>query len=205
MEVQNLVNQLMRRGIIAGPDHFVLGDGFGNPGRHCSLFVVPEKFYLSHDIHEALIGNIVERLRDMEFDLIIVPDVQSLAVAKVIAGHIERNLNRPPMQVLDFKTDDLPDSDRPVLIHDDVITPGKQATEMIQSLRAETRLRPVAISTVFSRIPEMELDGLPILPAVDRVMAGHEPDQCPYCAEGMPVNVKYGKGLLFRDRMKAGR
>ena len=195
-KVQELIDDFIRRKILIGPDHFVLGDGFGNPGMHTSLFVEPDRFYEATDLHEECIRRIAEKLAGQSFDLVIVPDDQSLFSAKFLA-RVLGGVNKVPVVPVHSKGwGDPPSQAGRILIHDDVVNRGRQAREILDRLTGESP-KPIAISSLFTRISEAELFGLPVFSAVDRVLAATPAEDCPLCREDVPVNPLYGKGALF--------
>jgi len=195
-KVQELIDDFIRRKIIIGPDHFVLGDGFGNPGMHASLFVEPDRFYEATDLHEECVRRIAEKLAGESFDLVIVPDDQSLFSAKILARVLAGEYKVPFVPVHSMEWGDPPPQAGRILIHDDVVNRGRQAREILDRLAGESP-KPIAISSLFTRSTEPELFGLPVFSAVDRMLAATPEDDCPLCREGVPVNPLYGKGALF--------
>ena len=196
MRVQRIVETLCKRRIIAGPDHFVLGDGYGNPDRHSSLYVVVELFYMAKELQEILAERLCEQLEGLEFDMIVTPDIPSVATARVLANCIERKHGHASLPLFSVLTDDLPQESARALIHDDIINNGKQANDLIKVLD-EKHIKPVAISSMFTRISGKSLFGLPVFAAVDRMLASYPADECPMCQEGQPINTRHGKGTAY--------
>ena len=58
MDDQALVQRLHACGVIAGPDHFVVGDGYGNPDCHAGMFVVEESLEQNEELLQILIDRL---------------------------------------------------------------------------------------------------------------------------------------------------
>ncbi len=195
--VSELIDDFRQRRIIIGPDHFVLGDGYGHPGAHASLFVVARRFYKASDLWEECVVRIIRRLGGRPFDLIVTPDDQSLPTARILSNALAINSDIGGIPVYSMSScRRLPETSGRVLIHDDVVNRGRQIMQVLDWMNEE-RHEPIGISCHFTRYAEPELAGLPIFCAVDRVLAAVNADECPLCKERKPVNTLFGKGALF--------
>jgi hypothetical protein len=195
-DVQEFIDLFIARKIIIGPDHFILGDGFGNPGMHAGLFVEARRFYEAMDLHSECIRRIIEQLGQRKVDLIVTPDDQSGPTARLLARYLAGEYRVPKIPVYSMESDQLPAEGGAVLIHDDVINRGRQAQEVLARLE-DGPFEPFAISALFTRIVEKQILGMPIVAAVDRVMAAVPESECPLCKEGKPINPHYGKGAIY--------
>lgn len=195
-DVQELIELFISRKVLIGPDHFVLGDGYGNPGMHASLFVDPDRFYQSFDLHEELLRRIVEQLGERRVDLIVTPDDQSLPTARLLARILAGEYRIPSIPVYSMESDARPEARGRLLIHDDVINRGRQAHEVLAWLKEADR-EPFAISSLFTRIEEEQILGLPIIAGVNRPMLAVPEGICPLCKQGKPVNPNFAKGAIY--------
>ncbi|MCZ7586075.1 MAG: hypothetical protein M5R36_23660 [Deltaproteobacteria bacterium] len=194
--VQELIDEFMRRRIILGPDHFVIGDGFGNPGPHTSLYVDPGRFYRDRELHHECVMRIVERMNGHRPAIIVAPDDQSLPTARLLGRETAGRFRIAKIPVFSLESDPIPAPAGDVLVHDDVITFGRQSTTAYRKLLAAGH-RVVAFSSLFRRIEEETLLGLPILAAVERTLPTVPEEDCPFCADGIPVDSAHGKGAIF--------
>jgi orotate phosphoribosyltransferase len=195
------MNELADRRIILGPGHYVLGDGYGNPGYHSHLYIDWQKFAESQDLWLSMVEALADKIRELWFELIVVPDDESLPSARMLAETLaKQGLRQPPPcgKVASFPVADR----RAALIHDDFVNRGRQAKETIDRCR-EKGLRPVAITSLFTRLREHELFGVPTYVVFERPMAASPPEECVLCKQGMPVDPNYGKGALFVQRQSA--
>jgi len=187
-----LVIRLRAAGIIAGPDHFVIGDGYGNPDNHCSLFIIDTKLYKSLDLLQILLDRLWEQIKGLNFNYVIAPNEQSLPLAEMLSGLAEKHKGGQVEAVL-FDPNNLPPEDSTILLHDDIVNKGRQAGDVLKILKKANR-RLVAISSIFTRIDGGELFGVPVFSAIDRQLACYPPQNCPLCKQGLAINTRYGKG-----------
>ncbi len=195
--VNELIDDLRKRRVIIGPDHFVLGDGYGNPDMHASLFVVGRRLYKATDLWGECILRIADRIGDREFDMIVTPDEQSIPSARILAKALAADSGTSCIPVYSMSNArHLPEKSGRVLIHDDVVNRGRQILQVLQWMDEE-RHNPIGISCLFTRTEEPELHGLPLFCAVDRVLTSVHPNDCPLCRERKPINTLFGKGALY--------
>jgi orotate phosphoribosyltransferase len=200
IELQPILHVLRQRGILLGPGHFVLGDGYGNPGHHSATFVDWQKFNEAVDLYAVLVERLAEQVQHLNFDLIVTPDEESLPTARMLAKVFTGYSYRPeiPCQICSA-TSAVKDAAPLALIHDDFVNRGRQLNDSFGALTRKGYL-PVALTCLFTRVAENEIFGLPIYAAVEHAVAATPADKCPLCAAGEPVDVRYGKGALFAAR-----
>lgn len=200
METQELVQKLRSHGIIVGPDHFVLGDGYGHPDRHASLFVVEESLIYADDLKQTMLERIWTGVRDLPFDLVVTPNAHSLPVAELLADWATQHRGKAVLACR-FEADKPPEFSGRALIHDNVVNKGRQIGDCIAAMK-ESRVHPVALTSLFTRVQETQLFGLPVFSALERPLAVHDPVGCPLCRNGVPVNERYGKGREFNEQRR---
>jgi|GEM_PF-2827137 len=196
METQELITILHERGVIAGPDHFILGDGCGNPDKHSSLFIVEEKLYRYSELQQILIEILWSKICKVEFDLIISPNQQSMLMASKLAQRAARERSRNDIRAVLYSKNLKPTEWGQVLIHDDIINMGRQISEVIATI-FKTGLKPVAISSLFTRINTGRLFSLPVYVSVERLLACYSAENCPLCEMELPINTNHGKGAEY--------
>jgi len=207
METQELVLRLRERGIIEGPDHFVIGDGYGNPDKHCSLFVMEDRLYSprNKELLSLMIENIWSQLENLSFDCIISTNSQSLQSARELAEIARIKTGRAEVPAMAFDLNSLEKCSGRVLLHDDVVNMGRQISDIIAAI-SRTSLRIVAISSLFTRVSGGTIFGLPIRTAIERQLVCYPGENCPLCRQHLPINTKLGKGAAYMERHKpAGR
>lgn len=72
-----------------------------------------------------------------------------------------------------------------VLLADNMVLSGKTMTNFLKILR-DLEAVPVGIATVWSAL-QTEIGGIPITSVLNAIYPAYAPDDCPACAEGLPV------------------
>jgi orotate phosphoribosyltransferase len=212
MRQYDVILQALRdREVLLGPGHYILGDGYGNPGLHSSYFINWQRFNKEVDLYAELVQVLAQRVLHIRFDAILTPDPDSLPTARMLAKVISEDTYGPPAPCIsaeggrqpEFKTNTL----TPVLIHDDFINNGRQANELLLSLD-RTQYQPVAISALFTRVATARLFDLPIYAAVDEAILAYRMEEVPEELAQTPINVDLGKGRIYlqrqADQLRAG-
>jgi len=201
---QAIVKELIDLRIVLGPDHFVLGDGYGNPGYHTSLFVDWSKFSHELNIYAEMVDLLAARLTSLDFDMIMTTDEESLPTARMLSRVLAELHGRPPATCGIYEGCAIPDH-HPVrvLLHDDFINRGRRISEILLCLD-RAHYTPVAISALFQRVPGPHFYQLPIYAALDRPMMAYPPEEMPESLAKVPVNTQHGKGGAWLTRRKAG-
>lgn len=202
MNDQEFVCKLLEAGVILGPDHFVLGDGHSNPDRHAGLFVVEERLEQEPELQRILIKRLWEQIADLSFDLVVSVNPLSFPVAQWLADLASEYQGK---QIFACRCDSEPPPGNPTraLIHDSVINRGREASKLI-AMMGEHGIRPVAISSLFTRVGSETLWGLPLCTAFARLLPTYDAADCPLCESGHPVNQAYGLGQAFLAQVATG-
>lgn len=190
-------DDLVARGVILGPDHFVLGDGYGNPGHHSSHFISAAKFYDARDLLHDFSRRLADRVAHWRVESIVSPDDQSLPVARLLGRLLAGTYRVPAVPCFSMESDPLPSGPLRVMIHDDVVSRGRQATELMGRLR-ERGIEIVGISCLFRRIDSSLFGEVPIVAALAEPLVTYPAAICPLCRAGVPVNTDFGKGRFFQ-------
>jgi orotate phosphoribosyltransferase len=184
---------LFRRSGALLEGHFRLSSGLHSPGYlQCALV-------LQHPKHAEALGRaIADRTRDLRPSLVLSP-----ALGGVVIGHeVGRALG---VRAIFAERQDgalvlrrgfvISETDR-VLVIEDVLTTGGSTRETMQVAKAAGG-RIVGAASVVDRSgpsgsgPAAHDLGVPYAALLEIALPTHEPDQCPLCAQGLPV-VKPG-------------
>lgn len=202
-DLRILMNDMIARGILIGPGHFVLGDGYGNPDKHCRLFVDWKKFNEALDLYAECVEHLAKSLEHLRLEMIITPDDESLPTARMLAKVLSANSYQPPVPCHSQEECFIPEKPRTlVLLHDDFVNRGLQVKTLLDRLNRD-HYQPIGVSSLFTRIAEKELENLPVYCAVERTLVAVPSGECEACRRGVPVNTDYGKGALFLERRQA--
>ncbi|MBZ5558907.1 MAG: orotate phosphoribosyltransferase [Acidobacteriia bacterium] len=178
---------LFRRSGALLEGHFRLSSGLHSPGYlQCALV-------LQHPKHAEALGRaIADRTRDLRPSLVLSP-----ALGGVVIGHeVGRALG---VRAIFAERQDgalalrrgfvISETDR-VLVIEDVLTTGGSTRETMQVARAAGGQVVGAASLVDRSGGAVRFD-VPFAALLEIALPTHEPDQCPLCAQGLPV-VKPG-------------
>lgn len=74
----------------------------------------------------------------------------------------------------------------PLLVVDDVLTTGRSVREAVAAVR-RPGARPVGVACIANRSGRDTLDDLPVASLLELEIPVYDPDACPLCADGVPV------------------
>ena len=159
--------------------HFRLTSGLHSSGyMQCALV-------LEHPRHaEALGRGIADRVRELRPTIVLSP-----ALGGIVIGHeVARALG---VRAIFAERQDfiVAENDR-VLVVEDVLTTGGSTKETMQVARAAGG-QVVGAAAIVDRAPTPLRFDVPFSALLQMQLPTYEPDQCPLCAQGLPV-VKPG-------------
>ena len=165
--------------------HFLLSSG-----KHSDKYVQCAKLLQYPDKAEKAISAIIEKLNDVDFDIIVGP-----AMGGIIVGYeLGRQTGKPSIFTervdgkMTLRRGFKIESGQKVLIAEDVVTTGKssfETIEVIESLGGKV----VGIASIVDRTSE-EIS-VPLYSAVKIEVDVYDEENCPLCKEGIPY-VKPG-------------
>jgi orotate phosphoribosyltransferase len=170
--------------------HFRLTSGLHSPGYlQCALV-------LQHPQHAEALGRaIADRVRELRPTVVLSPALGGVVIGQEVgralgvrAIFVERQDGALTLR----RGFIIGETDR-VLVVEDVMTTGGSTRETIQVARAAGG-QVVGAAAIVNRGKQVDL-GVPYVSLIDIDLATYEPDQCPLCAQGLPV-VKPGSRPL---------
>ena len=170
--------------------HFLLSSG-----RHSSRYVQCAKLMQYPGKAEKVLSLVADKLRSIDFDVIIGPAMGGIIVAYELA----RQLKKPAMfterenGVMTLRRGFEIEKGQKVIISEDVVTTGKsslETAEVIKSLGGVV----VGIACIVDR--ESTNVGYPVYSAVELSVESFEKQDCPLCKEGIPY-IKPGSRLII--------
>ncbi|HEY7875030.1 MAG TPA: orotate phosphoribosyltransferase [Actinomycetota bacterium] len=165
--------------------HFKLSSG-----RHSDLFV--QKFrVLEHPSLAERFGRDIAALFHSEFDAVASPAVGALVLgfATALAGDARFIFAERVDDKMTFRRGFAIAPHERVLVVEDVVTTGGSAREVVDAVRAADG-DPVGVGTLIdrgdpARPPHL---GVPLRALVTLEVASWDPDDCPLCANGEPLD-----------------
>jgi len=163
--------------------HFRLSSGLHSPGYlQCALV-------LQHPQHAEVLGRaIADRARDRRPTVVVSP-----ALGGVVIGHeVGRALGvraifaeRLEGALMLRRGFTLAETDR-VLVVEDVLTTGGSTRETMQ-VASVAGGRVVGVASIVDRSAGAARFDVPFVSLLEMALPTYEPDQCPLCAQGLPV------------------
>ncbi|MDG2830089.1 orotate phosphoribosyltransferase, partial [Vibrio parahaemolyticus] len=182
--MMEILNLLVETGAVL-EGHFLLSSG-----KHSDRYIQCAKLLQYPDKAEIVVKKIVEKIKDLDIDIVVGPAMGGIIVSYEIARQLgkpaiftEREDNimklRRGFEILEGQN---------VLIAEDVITTGKssyETIEVVESLGGKV----IGIAAIIDRTVE-EIN-LPIYSALKLDAKAYDADECPICKTGLPL-VKPG-------------
>lgn len=167
--------------------HFLLSSG-----RHSDKYCQCAKLLQYPDKAEKVLKVVAEKLKDVEFDIIVGPAMGGVVVSYELARQTGKPgifAERQDGNMTIRRGFEIKEGQK-VIISEDVITTGKsflEVTEVIKSLGGEV----VGICCIVDRRAEGVEIEYPLYSAVKLEVKSYEKENCPLCKEGTPY-VKPG-------------
>lgn len=166
-------------GVLHG--HFCLTSGL-----HSNIYFQCAKLYQYPDVTEKIGQLIAEQLKDIEFDTIVAPAVGAVIIGYETAKQCKkRNLfvERKDGEMQLRRGYKLSKGERIVII-EDVITTARTIKETIEAVK-EFDVEIAAVGCIVDRTCGKTGLNIKSLLQIDPVT--YEPDNCPLCKEGIPI------------------
>ena len=167
--------------------HFLLSSG-----RHSDKYCQCAKLLQYPDKAEKVLKVVSEKLKDVEFDLVVGPAMGGIVVAYELA----RQLKKPGIfserqdGVMTLRRGFEIKKGQKVIISEDVITTGKSSLEVVKLIE-ELGGEVIGLSCIVDRRDENVKLPYPIYSAVKIDVKSYDSETCPLCKEGIPY-VKPG-------------
>lgn len=167
--------------------HFLLSSG-----KHSDGYVQCAKLLMYPDKAEKALKPVVEKIRDLDIDVVIGPALGGVIVSYEVA----RQLGKPSMfterqnNVMTLRRGFSLKPGTKVLVVEDVVTTGKSTMECIEALK-DYDIEIVAIASLVNRSGSDELNGHKLYSSVSIDIKAYEPEDCPLCEKGEKI-VKPG-------------
>jgi len=180
-------------------------------GKHGSDYVNKDAVYPHTEETDELCRAIAECFVDANVDVVVAPAVGGVILSQGVARHLTRITGRKVFGIYAEKADEgdalvikrgydkfVPK--KRVLVVDDVLTTGGSVKKIVELVRNTLKGIIVGVGVLCNRgnVQSDDVGGVPVLEALINVqMVMHDPDKCPLCAEGVPINTDVGKGREF--------
>ncbi|KRQ86233.1 Orotate phosphoribosyltransferase [Caloramator mitchellensis] len=175
----DILNILIETGAVLD-GHFLLSSG-----RHSNRYIQCARLLMHPDKAEIVLKEVVEKLKDVEFDVVVGPAMGGIIVAYEIARQMGKvaMFTERENDVFTLRRGFEIKKGQRVLITEDVVTTGKssmETIEVIKSLGGEV----VGIACIVDRSSE-KID-YPIYSSIKLNIETFDKDDCPMCKQSIP-------------------
>ena len=184
-----MIKDLLRETGALMEGHFLLSSG-----KHSDGYVQCAKLLMHPDKAEKAVEIIAEKIKDLDFDLVVGPAMGGI----LVSYEISRQTGKPGVFVerengeMTLRRGFNIEKGQRVIIAEDVVTTGKSSHEAIKVVEAHGG-KVIAIACIVDR--SKEDIGYPIYSAVELDLQVYEGEDCPMCKEGKEI-IKPGSRKL---------
>jgi orotate phosphoribosyltransferase len=181
------------KGILKETEAFLEGHFLLSSGRHSGGYVQCAKVLRFPDKAAAVLAPVVEKLSQVEYDVIIGPAMGGVIVAYELGRQCgkEALFTERKDGVMQLRRGFEIKSGAKIIIAEDVVTTGKSTLETKRALEALGG-QVVGLACIADRMPEGLDLGFPVYSAIKLMIETYEADECPICKAGEIELVKPG-------------
>jgi orotate phosphoribosyltransferase len=173
--------------------HFLLSSG-----RHSNKYCQCAKLLQYPEKAEKVLGIVVDKIKELEFDVVVGPAMGGIIVAYEIA----RQTGKPAMfterenGMMALRRGFEIQEGQKVLLTEDVVTTGKSSLEAIEVIKQHGG-EVVAIACIIDRSGGARID-YPLFSSLELEIESWRTDECPLCEKKIPY-IKPGSRNIIRD------
>lgn len=197
-------------GAIITNSHFVY-----TSGRHSSVYINKDAIYVHTEKIAQLCQLMAQPYCADEIDVVVGPVLGGIVLSQWVAHHF--NTRRTAGETLAVYAEKDGDGNKKrfsfhrgynkyvagknILIVEDVLTTGGSVSNVIELVRQQGGT-VVGVSALCNRgnVQPANIGDVPIHALVSIKLATYAEEECPFCRDGVPINVELGKGWAFLAR-----
>ncbi len=192
--------------ILENSSAFLEGHFVFSSKRHGGGYVNKDAVYPNTEYVSELCGYMAEPFVGQDIDTVLGPAMGGIILAQRVAEHLTRMEGKPIFGVYADKTKsgegfeikrgyDKFVTGRNVLVVEDILNTGGSAKKVIAAVR-EAGGNVIALSALVNRggVTAEDVGNAPIHSLLEMDMQSWEPDDCPLCRNGVPLNTDVGQG-----------
>ena len=180
MQEERIIEILKESGALL-EGHFLLSSG-----KHSNRYVQCAKVLRFPDKAEEVLKVTVEKVKDLDFDIVVGPAMGGIIVAYELGRQLGKEAifaERDDEGKMSIRRGFSIKPGSKVLITEDVVTTGKSSME-VKEVVEQMGGKAVAIACLADRtVGDV---GLPVYGAIKLDIAVYNPDECPLCRSGVP-------------------
>ncbi len=208
MTQQEILSTLTKVGAVITNSHLVY-----TLGKHGSAYINKDALYPHTKETSALCRLFAEHFSNDHVDVVIAPALGGIILSQWTAHHLSQLTGREVLGLYAEKIEGTKDfvikrgydkllAGKKVLILEDVLTTGgsvKKVVELVRLMSGEV----IGVGALCNRgdiLPE-DIGNVPKLHALVSInLDAWEPEECPLCKQGIPINTSVGKGREFLEK-----
>ena len=179
--------------ILKESEAFLQGHFLLSSGKHSSGYVQCAKVLRYPDKAGIVLSEVVEKMKDIEVDLVVGPAMGGV----IVAYELGRQMNKEAIfteredNIMKLRRGFEIEKGTKLIIAEDVITTGKSTKEVIKIVE-EMGAIVVGVACLVDRTAKDVDMGVPVYSAVKLDIGTYDADQCPMCKDGKEELVKPG-------------
>ncbi len=194
-------------GAVVSDSHFVYSSG-----RHSSVYINKDALYLHTETISFLCRLMARPFTADQVDIVVGPVQGGIILTQWVAFHLSaRRSSGESLAIYAEKGSDGQDkkchfsrgydkyiAGKNVLVVEDVLTTGASARQVIELVRKHGG-NVLGLSALCNRgqVEAKDVGDVSINSLISVTLETFVAEQCPYCAQGVPINVELGKGKAF--------
>lgn len=195
---------LKQTNAIITDDHFV-----GTSGRHMSIYINKDALYPHAQAVSRMGALFAEKNKNLDIDIVAAPALGGIILSTWTAYHLSRLKNK---EILGVYTEKTPDKNqiftrgydklvtgKNVLVIEDLTTTGNSVKKVVDSVKAVGG-NIIGVSVMVNKNPEevtSDIIGAPLTWLAELKTESYNPEDCPLCEKGIPINTTVGHGKQF--------
>jgi len=179
--------------ILKESEAFLQGHFLLSSGKHSSGYVQCAKVLRYPDKAGIVLSEVVEKMKDIEVDLVVGPAMGGV----IVAYELGRQMNKEAIfteredNIMKLRRGFEIEKGTKLIIAEDVITTGKSTKEVIKIVE-EMGAIVVGVACLVDRTAKDVDMGVPVYSAVKLDIGTYDAEECPMCKDGKEELVKPG-------------
>ncbi len=204
------IQLLQKTNAIYMDSHFV-----GTSGRHMATYINKDALY-PHVIETSRMGELfAKKNKDLDIDVVAAPALGGIILSTWTAFHLTKMKGKEILGIYTEKSADKTDQiltrgydkfvkDKNILVIEDLATTGGSVKKVVNRIRTAGGNVVAVCLMVNKNVDEItsELIGAPLSWLSELKTETFEPENCPLCKKGIPIDTRVGHGKKFLEAQK---
>ena len=207
-----IMQMFVDAGAIITDSHFVY-----NSGRHSSVYINKDALYLHTHIISQLCQHMAQSYNADAVDVVVGPVLGGIVLSQwttyalnakrtageTLAVYAEKESGADHAFAF-YRGYDKHVTGKNILIVEDILTTGGSVRRVIELVRKHGG-HVVGVSALCNRgnVQPEDVGNVPISTLITLDLETYAEEECPFCAQNVPINTDVGKGRMFLAKQKA--